>query len=330
MKINDILTEDQKLELHHLQEGPMLNKIGQGVGKVAGTAAKAVGSVAGGVAGLGSAFMKGFRGGRDTVAAAGDEEEGGDTSAPSTAAKTPAGATAAGGGAGKSTAAGGGAAPSGAGSTAAPAATDAPAAARPAAKPKSDFGRLSAAAGGRTEPTLDQPKADTAYSQAQKAVDGLAPEQKKEIVTMLQADPKVKAAMERPAAKKPAAAPSAMGAMAKDLANSPAAAPTSTSSTGGTTTATATGKVHKANPNNPNAAPTAAPATPTAAPATPTAAPAGEAPPTKNKKVVKKKPAAPSQAEIDADRERLMGVTSDSVIRKNPSLVENFSLFRRV
>jgi hypothetical protein len=43
----------------------------------------------------------------------------------------------------------------------------------------------------------------------------------------------------------------------------------------------------------------------------------------------KKKPAAPSQAEIDADRERIMGVTSDSVIRTRPMMAEGFSLFRK-
>jgi hypothetical protein len=49
------------------------------------------------------------------------------------------------------------------------------------------------------------PKADTAYAQAQKAINGLAPEQKKELVTMIQADPKVKAALAKPAVQKPAA-----------------------------------------------------------------------------------------------------------------------------
>ena len=57
-------------------------------------------------------------------------------------------------------------------------------------------GGAPAAGGGApaAEPEAD-PKADTAYAQAQKAIAGLQPEQKKEIVTMLQADPKVKAAM---------------------------------------------------------------------------------------------------------------------------------------
>lgn len=43
----------------------------------------------------------------------------------------------------------------------------------------------------------------------------------------------------------------------------------------------------------------------------------------------KKKPAAPSQAEMDADRERIMGPTSDSIIRTRPMMVEGFSLFRK-
>jgi len=46
---------------------------------------------------------------------------------------------------------------------------------------------------------------------------------------------------------------------------------------------------------------------------------------------VRKKMAAkaPSQATVDADRERTMGPTSDSIIRKQPSLAEGFSLFRK-
>lgn len=38
---------------------------------------------------------------------------------------------------------------------------------------------------------------------------------------------------------------------------------------------------------------------------------------------------APSQAEIDADRERLMGVTNDSVIRKAPAVNESIQLFKK-
>jgi hypothetical protein len=38
---------------------------------------------------------------------------------------------------------------------------------------------------------------------------------------------------------------------------------------------------------------------------------------------------ASSQAEIDADRERIMGVTSDSIVRRQPMMAEGFSLFRK-
>ena len=38
---------------------------------------------------------------------------------------------------------------------------------------------------------------------------------------------------------------------------------------------------------------------------------------------------AASQAEIDADRERIMGVTSDSIVRRQPMMAESFSLFRK-
>lgn len=68
MRINEILTES------HLEEGPLLNKIGAGVGKAAGTVAKGVGAVAGGVAGAWDAAKKGFQAGKQQVAGAGDED----------------------------------------------------------------------------------------------------------------------------------------------------------------------------------------------------------------------------------------------------------------
>ncbi len=61
MKINEVLNE-----------GPFLNKIGTAVGNAVGTAAKGVGAVAGGIAGLGAAAKKGFAAGKSTVAGAGD------------------------------------------------------------------------------------------------------------------------------------------------------------------------------------------------------------------------------------------------------------------
>ena len=38
---------------------------------------------------------------------------------------------------------------------------------------------------------------------------------------------------------------------------------------------------------------------------------------------------APTQAEIDADRDKIMGVTSDSIVRRQPMMAESFSLFRK-
>lgn len=68
MKISEVLVESKQL-----QEGPILNKIGTGVGKVAGTIGKAVGAAAGGVVGLGKAIKKGYQAGRDVVGLAGDK-----------------------------------------------------------------------------------------------------------------------------------------------------------------------------------------------------------------------------------------------------------------
>jgi hypothetical protein len=142
---------------------------------------------------------------------------------------------------------------------------------------------------------------------------------------MLQADPKVKAAMSKPAAPaKPAAGGAgAFGQMAQQLgapgekpANTMANAPVS--------------KTNTAKPGNPNAAkPTAAPA-----PAAEPAAPAADEKPgflkTATDKIRdKKRTAKPSQAEIDADRAKIMGVTSDSIIRKGLMVSESFSFFRK-
>lgn len=340
MKINEILVESQQLN-----EGP-LDAIGRGVGKLAGGTAKAIGSVAGGVAGLGSAFMKGYRGGKATVS--GDEEEpadSGDKKATDGGSKEPEGGGASGGSGGGS--AGGNTAP-------APGPTT-------KTKPKSTFGKLTKAADGGEEPApapapgpegektspdgavsgekepAPQDAGGTAYAQAQKAVQSLPPEQRKEIVTMLQSDPKVKSVMDKSATEKPAAKPvagkpgagaGAFGAMAKQLGgDQPAAEPTAgatKSSTGGTVEKTPGGVKHTANPNNPNAA----------KPGTPAAEPAAEKPgflktATDKIKDKAKKPAKPSQAEIDADRDRVMGVTSDSIIRKGLMVSESFSLFRK-
>ena len=341
MKIQEILVESQ------LQEGPILNKIGSAIGKGAGTLAKGVGSIAGGVAGLGSALAKGYKAGKSAVSMAGDD-----------AADTPAGS--------ETEPAGGGAA-TGSAPAAGASGGGAPAAKKKA--PTSTFGKLSAAANsGEEQPSgapaapgaaapaapgaaapaapgaaAPNPKADTAYAQAQKAIASLPPEQKKEIVTMLQADPKVKAAMTaKPKAKatKPAApadaGAGAMGAMAGQLAKGGAAEPNTMANT-------PVSKTNAAKPGNPNAVPPATTKAKATKPAAPGAgamgamagqlAKGGAATTTGEKPAPKKrapkKPAAPSQAEIDADRERIMGATSDSIIRTKPMMAESFSLFRK-
>jgi len=62
MKINDVIVEN-KQQLDELTAGEVGTAVGKGVGAVA----KGAGAVVGGIAGAGKAFMKGFRGGKDTV-----------------------------------------------------------------------------------------------------------------------------------------------------------------------------------------------------------------------------------------------------------------------
>jgi len=64
------LTE-QQLQAQLLAEFDAINKLGRGIGRVAGSAAKGVGAVAGGVAGLGSAVKKGYQAGKQTVGGGG-------------------------------------------------------------------------------------------------------------------------------------------------------------------------------------------------------------------------------------------------------------------
>jgi hypothetical protein len=177
----------------------------------------------------------------------------------------------------------------------------------------------------------------TMYAQVKANIDKLDKKGKQRILQLLQ---KSMAAPAAPAA--PAAGAGAMGAMAQQLgAAKPAAEPANTMANAPVS------KTNVAKPGNPNAAPAADPAVapavdPAAAPAQQTApkkrapkkqaAPAPAAPPAAEpKKRAPKKQAAPAQtqAEIDADRERIMGVTSDSIVRRQPMMAESFSLFRK-
>ena len=79
MRSNEQLVQETLLaqlsEYQHqqqqLREFDIVDKIGKGVGRVAGAAAKSVGAVAGGVAGLGQAVKKGYQAGKATTGAGG-------------------------------------------------------------------------------------------------------------------------------------------------------------------------------------------------------------------------------------------------------------------
>ena len=346
MRINELLTEDQALA-----EGPKFNKFGQAVCNVAGMAAKGLGAVAGGIAGLGAAAKKGFQAGKAQVAAADDgaadaPAAGGDASG----AQPAAGAAPAGGDAAAPAAPAGGKKPgfiaglkaglagkkgepaaepaaAPAGGAAAPAAAPAAAGGASAEEPAAGGGAPSAAdinaqgpkgtapakqqtgaaaqALAKTDQATQGANAEkagqTVYAQVKSQIDKLDKKGKQRILQLLQKSLTQPAPADQ---KAPAgAAPAAGGAAAP--AAQPAAAPAAQPAAA------------------PAAEPAAAPAAePAAAPAAqPAAAPAAE-PAAAKKKRAPKKAAAPSQAEIDADRERLMGPTSDSKINTGNPLAE--------
>lgn len=212
MKLEEIIAES------NLEEGPILNKIGQGIGKASGTVAKGVGAVAGGVAGLGSAFKKGYQAGRTQVAKAGDEEEPTTAEpaanvAPDTTTATPTAQTTATAAPKKPasafsrlSAAARGEEPGT--TTAQTTATAAPTAAAATAPAATATQATPAATKPQSQPAAQQPvapaspaaqaKADTAYAQAQKAIMSLQPADRQKIIATLKSDPKVKAALAQP------------------------------------------------------------------------------------------------------------------------------------
>ena len=309
MKITEILVES-----HELEEGPLLNKFGSGVGKVAGTVAKGVGAIAGGVAGAGTALKKGWNAGKAAVARAGDDE-------PETAG----------------------------GPEAQPSATDinkdGPAG---TAQAKPLQGQAKVAADKTAAATADQDPAtagQTMYSQVKANIGKLDKKGKQRILQLLQ---KSMAAPEPKAA--PAADPgaNAMGQMASQLTKPAAPTPAATvkpafggdSEPAAAPTAEPTATQTAPAPVAPTAEPTAAPVTPPKKTGgrvkgqlsqDPRAVKRREANAAKQQTKEPKKQAAPAQtqAQIDADRERIMGVTSDSIVRRQPMMAEGFSLFRK-
>ena len=371
MKISEILVESQQVD-----EGPLLNKIGAGIGKVAGTVAKGIGAVAGGVVGAGKALAKGYQAGKTTVGGAGDDIEadpatdgtagGAVTTTPTAKTKPAAGGAPVGG---PTTQPGAGAVNKSGPAGTAPAKTL-------AGQAKVAADKTAAATAGQDPSAAGQ----TMYAQVKANIDKLDKKGKQRILQLLQksvAAPEQKPAAAGGAPAKPAAdaGAGAMGAMAGQLAKGGAAEPTTMANA-------PVSKTNTAKPGNPNATPAApkgnydgntgepisdkgkADAASMAAykasdkgkemnawnDAQDAAVAAGQKPPTladfrasraaqppaqeqpaKKTRAASRVPkkAAPSQAEIDASRERIMGPTSDSIIRTRPIMAEGFSLFRK-
>lgn len=296
MKLNELLTESQHTELMMLKEGP-IGAIGRGIAKGIGGLAKGAGMIAGIGKGLKTAYQKG----KATSAAhiGGDVPKSTDPEAQATYDKeyakltTPQAQPAAAAAAPAQTAASAAAAQSAApAQTAAPAAgatPDAATQARIAAAPQgydTETGKPNPAAKPAAAPAAEPAAAEqpaaapaTDITKIQQTISKLPPEQKKEIVDILQADPAIKKSAPAPAAEKPAASAQ------------PAAAPAAGGEQKPGFLKTATDKIQD--------------------------------------KAKAKAGTQPSQAEIDADRARIMGPTSDSIIRRRPSIVEGFSLYRK-
>lgn len=343
MKISEILVESQQVD-----EGPILNKIGAGIGKVAGTVAKGIGAVAGGVVGAGKALAKGYQAGKTTVGGAGDDTDTAPADNAAGASTTPAATKQ------PATAKGGGVATQ-------PAATDVNKAGPAGTAPAQNLQGVAKAAADKTAAATQSQNAgqagQTMYATVKANIDKLDKKGKQRILQLLQksmaAPEATPTAGKAPAGGKPAAggapekvaAPAtepadagagAMGSMANQLGSKPA----------NTMANAPVSKTNTAKPGNPNAAPVAEPqAAPAADPA-----PAGQPAPTRtggkvkgqlsqtpravkrreaNAAKTKQQAPAVSQAQMDADRERIMGVTSDSIVRKQPMMAESFSLFRK-
>lgn len=316
MRINELITESKE----QLDEGP-LGTLGSMAGKAVGGLAKGIGAVAGGVVGAGRALKKGYQTGKAVVGDDPDPNAGAPGyQEPAAKAAAPAGGgNAAGGAQPAATPAGGGNAapaqqPAPQGGAQQPAAEPAPQGGAQQPKPTGDpKGYNSAAKPANGQPADAAAKSGTPYKAAQDAVAKLDKRGKQNLLKLLQKEfPQAAPAAEKPAAGAPAAP--AAGAAAQPAAEKPAAAATPA-----------------AEPTAPAAEPTAAPtgAAPAAQPAatqqTAADADAGK-PGFMQSKIKGRRPAAkPSQAEIDADRDRIMGVTSDSIIRTGNKLAETLA-----
>lgn len=329
MKINELLVESQQLD-----EGPF----GTAVGKAVGGLAKGVGAVAGGVAGMGKAFKKGWDSGKATVAGDPDPND----AAP--AAQAAPAATEPGGGAG-----------------AQPAAKDVNAAGPQGTAPAQNLkGAAKTAADKTAAATQDQnanQAGQTVYATVKANIDKLDKKGKQRILQLLQKSVQQAPASGSPAAEPGAGA---MGAMASQLGgkqpNTMANAPVSKTNVAKPGNPNAAPQKQAVNPNADAATQAKVAAAPngydqdTGKPiqdpaAEPQAAPAGQPAagqpaPTKTggkvkgqvsmtpnavrKREARKGKQAPqgqSQAELDADRDRMMGNFTDSVERHKKRMV---------
>jgi len=298
MRITEILTEDQELE-----EGP-LGKIGSAIGKGVGGLAKGVGAVAGGVRGAVDAVKHGYQVGRGVVGGAGapakaqqaaafskqlaqqqadDEERADGADQTSRFAQAQQGADAA--------------SAQAAGSAAQPATVPAPAAKAAAPAPSAQQINKQGPAG--TAPAKDQSNAiaKQALSKATQAVAGAANPEKAGQTMYAQVKANINQLDKKGKQR-------ILQLLQKSIAQpAPAAAAPAAKA------APATGPGSATAPAGPGAATRTEPDL---------NAPAGaEQPATAKKQGGRKKAAAPSQAQIDADRERLLPQTGES--KKSPA-----------
>ena len=328
MRINDILLES---EIQDLEEGPKwdaIKKAGTAVGRAAGGAVQAVGAIPGAIAGAGNAFMKGYRGARDTVAGGPDAAPAATTAAaPAANTTAPANTTAA--------PADTTAAPTSAKDINAAGPTGTAAAKTQTGAAAQALNKTAQATKGATADKIGQ----TLYAQIKSQVNQLDKKGKQRILQLLQ-----KSLQQSAPAKQ--SKPDVAGGMSR-AANTTATTPTKTAAA---KPDVAGGMSRAANaPADTTAAPTA-PADTTAAPADTTAAPTAPAEKPKgrrgsrtanttaapaekpkgrrgrnNNRTAETPPATASQAEIDADRDRLLPNFTDSVIITGNNLSEMFN-----
>lgn len=290
MKITEILTESQQQELNEGPVGDFAKKVAKGAGKAIGGVGKVAGAIAGIPGGIKKAFQSGKQAAQDVIGGTG---QGADSSEPVGTAAPAAQQTApaqSGGGFVQGFKQGMG---MGGGQAQAATTTSQVNKQGPSGTaPAQVSGAAQQQALAKTAQAAggDPAKAaQTLYATVKAQVNQLDKKGKQRLLQLLQ-----KSIQQTPAQP---AAPAAKAA-------APAAGPGS--KTAGTTAA-----------GQPKIEPDLN------APAEQPAAAAGK------KKPIPKKKVAPSQAEIDADRARVMGTTTDSVIRKGNMVAEGFTFYRR-